>query len=73
MLLGKPPVPGRSTILITVGQGPIALAGRAGGEVWTFLSQLSVLLFLPLFGGWSGIAIVLVHFKCRGVLRFGSQ
>ena len=31
MLLGKLPVPGRPTILITVGQGPIALAVGAGG------------------------------------------
>ena len=31
MVLGKPPVPGRPTILITVGQGPIALAVDAGG------------------------------------------
>ena len=33
-MLGKLPVPGRPTILITVGQGPIALAV---GVVWTFL------------------------------------
>ena len=47
MVLGKPPVPGRPTILITVGQGPIALAVGAG---WTFV-LLSILsfLFLPLF------------------------
>ena len=32
MVLGKLPVPGRPTILITVGQGPIALAvGSDGG------------------------------------------
>ena len=31
MVLGKLPVPGRPTILITVGQGPIALAAGAGG------------------------------------------
>ena len=31
MVLGKLPVPGRPTILITVGQGPIALAVRADG------------------------------------------
>ena len=38
MVLGKFPVPGRPTILITVGQGPIALAvGAGGGAVWTFL------------------------------------
>ena len=37
MVLGKLLVPGRPTILITVGQGPIALAVGAGGGVWTFL------------------------------------
>ena len=31
MVLGKLPVPGRPTILITVGQGPIAFAVGAGG------------------------------------------
>ena len=31
MVLGKPPVPGRPTIWITVGQGPIALAVGVGG------------------------------------------
>ena len=31
MVLGKLPVPRRPTILITVGQGPIALAVGAGG------------------------------------------
>ena len=30
-MLGKLPVPGRPTIWITVGQGPIALAVGAGG------------------------------------------
>ena len=35
--LGKLPVPGRPTILISVGQGPIALTVGAGGVVWTFL------------------------------------
>ena len=52
MVLGKLPVPGRPTIWITVGQGPTALAGGAGGVVWTFLlSSLISLLFLLLFGG----------------------
>ena len=37
MVLGKLPVPGRPTILVTVGQGPIALAVGAGGMVWAFL------------------------------------
>ena len=31
MVLGKLPVPGRSTILITVGQGPIVHSVGAGG------------------------------------------
>ena len=51
MVLGKLPVPGRPTILITVGQGPTALAVGAGGVVWTFLlSSILSFLFLPLFG-----------------------
>ena len=49
MVLGKLPVPGRPTILSTVGQGPIALAVGAGGVVWKFLLS-SFFLFLPLFG-----------------------
>ena len=36
-MLGKLPVPGRPTILITVGQGPTALAvGAGGGGLETF-------------------------------------
>ena len=37
MVLGSLPVLGRPTILITVRQGPVALAVGAGGVVWTFL------------------------------------
>ena len=40
MVLGKLPVPGRPTILITVGQGPDALAVGAGGgclDVFTLI------------------------------------
>ena len=56
MVLGKLPVPGRPTILITVGQGPTALAVGAGGGVFGhFYSHLSFLLFLPLFGRRSDI------------------
>ena len=53
MVLGKLPVPGRPTILIAVGQGPIALAVGAGGVVWTFLlsSILSPLFSLSLGDG----------------------
>ena len=36
MVLGKLPVPGRPTILITVGQGPTALAVGAGGGLDIF-------------------------------------
>ena len=37
MVLSKLPVPGRPTILITVGLGPIALAVGAGGGGLEFL------------------------------------
>ena len=51
MVLGKLPVPGRPTIWMVVGQGPIALAIGAGGVVWTFsLSSIFSLPFLPLSG-----------------------
>ena len=56
MVLGNLPVPGRPTIWMTVGQGPIVLAAGTGGVVWTFL-LLSILslLFLPLSGRRSDI------------------
>ena len=38
MVLGKLPVPGRPTILITVGQGPIALAVGAVTLIYPFSS-----------------------------------
>ena len=44
MVLGKFPVPGRPTILITVGQGPIALAVGAGGgglDIFTLIYPFS--------------------------------
>ena len=40
MVLGKLPVPGRPTILITVGQGPIALAVGAGGGGWDIFTLI---------------------------------
>ena len=46
MVLGKLLVPGRPTILITVGQGAIALAVRAGGgglDIFTLIYPLSSL------------------------------
>ena len=50
MVLGKLPVPGRPTILITVGKGPTALVVGAGGgclDIFTLIYLF--LLFLPLF------------------------
>ena len=46
MVLGKLSVPGRPTILMTVGQGPIALAVGAGGgclDIFTLLYHFSPL------------------------------
>ena len=44
MVLGKLPVTGRPTIWITVGQGPTALTGGAGGGCFVhFYSHLSFL------------------------------
>ena len=51
MVLGKLPLPGRPTIWMIIGQGPIALAVDAGGGLFgQFYSPLSFLLFLPLSG-----------------------
>ena len=44
MVLGKLPVPGHPTILITVGQGPIALVVGAGGgglDIFTLIYPFS--------------------------------
>ena len=51
MVLGKLPVPGRPTIWMIVGQGPIALA--VGGVVWTYLLStiLSLIFSLSLGDG----------------------
>ena len=46
MVLGKLPVPGRPTIWMIVGQGPIALAVGAGGgclDIFTLLHPFSPL------------------------------
>ena len=46
MMLGKLPVPGRPTNLITLEQGPIALAVGAGGggsEIFTLIYPFSSL------------------------------
>ena len=47
MVLGKLPMQGRPTILITVGQGPIALAVGAGGggvDIFTLIYPFSLSL-----------------------------
>ena len=46
MVLGKLPVPGRPTIWMIVGQGPIALAVGAGGDCLDIFVLLC--LFSPL-------------------------
>ena len=57
MVLGKLPVPGRPTIWMTVGQGPVVLAvGAGGGCLDIFLSSILSLLFLPLSGRRPDIA-----------------
>ena len=67
-MLGKRPVPGRPTILITVGQGPTALVVGAGGgclDIFTlicpFLSSFSLSL-----GRWSGGVMVLGKLSVPG-------
>ena len=53
MVLGKLPVPGRPTILITVGKGPIALAEGTGGgglDIFTLIYPFSS-FSLPLGDG----------------------
>ena len=47
MVLGKLPVPGRPANLITVGQGPTALAVGAGGggfDIFTLIYSFSLSL-----------------------------
>ena len=80
MVLGKLPVPGRPTILITLGQGPFALAVGAGGgglDIFTLSLGWSggpmVLGKLPVLGGGRVVRWCWLNFQCRGVLQFGLQ
>ena len=59
-MLGKLPVPGRPTILTTVGQGSTVLAVGAGGgclDIFTLIYSFSSLS--PPLWGWSGGAMAL--------------
>ena len=64
MVLGKLPVPGRPTILITVAQGPTALAVDAGR------GYLNIFTFIYPFPPRGGRVVrrCWVNFQCRGVL-----
>ena len=66
MVLGKFPEPGRPTILITVGQGPIALAvGWGGLDIFTLIYPFS-----SFSGGGRVVRWCWVNFQCPGVLHF---
>ena len=66
MVLGKLPVPGRPTILITVGQGPIALAVGAGGclDIFTLIYP-----FFPLSPSLWGTARYRLKYCLKGPLN----
>ena len=51
MVLGKLPVPGRPTIWMIVGQGPIALAVGAGGGVLDIFTLFYPFSSPPSFSG----------------------
>ena len=65
MVLGKFPVPGRPTILITVGQGPITLAVGAGGDGLDIFTLIYPFPSLSLMG-WPGGAMVLGKLPVQG-------
>ena len=54
MVLGKLPVPGRPTISIIVGQGPIALAVGAGGGLFELFLLSSILYLFSILSPLSG-------------------
>ena len=62
MVQGKFPVPGRPTIWITVGQGPIALAvGAGGGREDTFTLIYPFFLLSPSL--WKTARYILKYFS----------
>ena len=67
MVLGKPPVTGRPSIWITVGQGPIALAVGAGGgclDIFTLIYP-----FFPLSPSLSETARYRLKYCLKGPLN----
>ena len=72
MVLENLPVSGRPTILIRVGQGPIALAVGADGEGQTEILSLRAVkpktTYQPsnILGGWSGGAMALCKLPVAG-------
>ena len=69
-VLGKPPVPGRPTIWMIVGQGPTVLAVGAGWVVWTFLLST---IFYPLFPSLSEAARYRLRYCLKGSLNPNNQ
>ena len=61
MVLGNRPVPGRPTIWMIVGKGPIALAVGAVGLFGHFYFPLSFLFFLPLSGLVDVVVVLLFY------------
>ena len=71
-MLGKRPVPGRPTVLITVGQGSTVLAVDAGGGCLGIFTLIYPFSSLSIWGG-RVVRWCWVNFQCRGVLQFGLQ
>ena len=67
MVLGKLPMSGRPTILITVGQGPLAVGAGGGGlDIFTLIFPFSSFSLFLVGWGWSGGAMVLGYLPVPG-------
>ena len=73
MVLGKLSVPGRPTILITVGQGSAALAVGAGGGCLVIFTLIYPFTSLSPSGGGRVVRWCWVNFQCRGVIQLCLQ
>ena len=71
MVLGKLPVPGRPTVWMIVGQGPIALAVGAGGGCLDIFTLLY--LFYPLFPSLWETARYRLKYCLKGPLNQNNQ